>query len=168
MSLIRSGWTTVLLMALASAVAQSFGRFTYGILLPAVRDDMGITNTQAGFIAAANVGAYLLATLLVAWATNRYLLLNVMRLGLIMATLGLLLASVSSSPLMLGMALFIAGVGGAFLWIPAPVIASAALPQGRRPLAVGLMSSGIGLGIVFASILSGVLRSSEGDRKSVV
>ena len=163
MSLIRSGWTTVLLMALASAVAQSFGRFTYGILLPAVRDDMGITNTQAGFIGAANVGAYLLATLLVAWATNRYLLLNVMRLGLIMATLGLLLASVSSSPLMLGMALFIAGVGGAFLWIPAPVIASAALPQGRRPLAVGLMSSGIGLGIVFASILSGVLRSSQGD-----
>ncbi len=163
MSLIRSGWTTVLLIALASAVAQSFGRFTYGILLPAVRDDMGITNTQAGFIAAANVGAYLLATLLVAWATNRYLLLNVMRLGLIMATLGLLLASVSSSPLLLAVALFIAGVGGAFLWIPAPVIASAALPPGRRPLAVGLMSSGIGLGIVFASILSGVLRSSQGD-----
>tara|TARA_B100000809_G_scaffold186401_1_gene184563 strand:+ start:1224 stop:1409 length:186 start_codon:yes stop_codon:yes gene_type:complete len=51
--LIRSGWTTVLLIALASAVAQSFGRFTYGVLLPAVRDDMGITNTQAGFIGAA-------------------------------------------------------------------------------------------------------------------
>ena len=101
----------MLLIALASAVAQSFGRFTYGVLLPAVRDDMGITNTQAGFIGAANVGAYLLGTLLVAWATNRYLLLNVMRLGLIMATLGLLLASVSSSPLLLAMALFVAGVG---------------------------------------------------------
>jgi len=153
----------VLLIALASAVAQSFGRFTYGVLLPAVRDDMGITNTQAGFIGAANVGAYLLGTILVAWATNRYLLLTVMRLGLIMATLGLLLASIASSPFLLAMALFVAGVGGAFLWIPAPVIASDALPPGRRPLAVGLMSSGIGLGIVFASILSGILRSSEGD-----
>ena len=153
----------MLLIALASAVAQSFGRFTYGVLLPAVRDDMGITNTQAGFIGAANVGAYLLGTILVAWATNRYLLLTVMRLGLIMATLGLLLASIASSPFLLAMALFVAGVGGAFLWIPAPVIASDALPPGRRPLAVGLMSSGIGLGIVFASILSGILRSSEGD-----
>ena len=161
--MIRSGWTTVLLIALASAVAQSFGRFTYGVLLPAVRDDMGITNTQAGFIGAANVGAYLLGTILVAWATNRYLLLTVMRLGLIMATLGLLLASIASSPFLLAMALFVAGVGGAFLWIPAPVIASDALPPGRRPLAVGLMSSGIGLGIVFASILSGILRLSEGD-----
>ena len=84
--MIRSGWTTVLLIALASAVAQAFGRFTYGILLPAVRDDMGITNTEAGLIGAANVGAYLLGTMLVAWATNRYLLLNVMRLGLIMTT----------------------------------------------------------------------------------
>ena len=153
----------MLLIALASAVAQSFGRFTYGVLLPAVRDDMGITNTEAGFIGAANVGAYLLGTLLVAWATNRYLLLNVMRLGLIMATSGLILASVANSPLFLAMALFVAGVGGAFLWIPAPVIASDALPPGRRPLAIGLMSSGIGLGVVFASILSGVLRSSEGD-----
>ncbi len=132
-------------------------------MLPAVRDDLGITNTQAGFIGAANVGAYLLGTLLVAWATNRYLLLNVMRLGLIMATSGLLLASVASSPLLLAMALFVAGVGGAFLWIPAPVIASDALPPARRPIAVGLMSSGIGLGVVFASITSGVLRSSEGD-----
>ena len=89
----------MLLIALASAVAQSFGRFTYGVLLPAVRDDMGITNTEAGFIGAANVGAYLLGTLIVAWATNRYLLLNVMRLGLIMATSGLILAGVADSPL---------------------------------------------------------------------
>jgi predicted MFS family arabinose efflux permease len=161
--LIRSGWTTVLLIALASAVAQSFGRFSYGVLLPAIRDDMGISNTQAGFIGAANVGAYLLGTLLVAWTTSHYRLLSVMRLGLIMATSGLLLASVAGSPLMLAMALFVAGVGGAFLWIPAPVIAADAISPGRRPLAVGLMSSGIGLGVVFVSILSGVLRSSEGD-----
>ncbi|MDA0272542.1 MAG: YbfB/YjiJ family MFS transporter [Proteobacteria bacterium] len=153
----------MLLIALASAVAQSFGRFSYGVLLPAIRDDMGISNTQAGFIGAANVGAYLLGTLLVAWTTSHYRLLSVMRLGLIMATSGLLLASVAGSPLMLAMALFVAGVGGAFLWIPAPVIAADAISPGRRPLAVGLMSSGIGLGVVFVSILSGVLRSSEGD-----
>ncbi len=152
-----------MLIALAVAVAQSFGRFTYGVLLPAIRDDLGITNTQAGFIGAANVGAYLLGTLLVAWAANRYLLLNVMRIGLLMATVGLLLASVASSPLLLAMALFVAGIGGAFLWIPAPVIAADALPPGRRSLAVGLMSSGIGLGVVFTSLLSGILRSSEGD-----
>ena len=40
----------MLLMALSAAVGQAFGRFSYGVLLPAVRDDMGISNTLAGFI----------------------------------------------------------------------------------------------------------------------
>ena len=133
-------------------------------MFPAIRDDLGITNTQAGIIGAVNVGTYLIGTLFVAWAANRYLLINVMRLGLVMATAGLMLASVANSALDLAMALLVAGLGGAFVWIPAPVIASNALPFPQRSLAVGLVSSGIGLGIVFASILSGALRSLEGDQ----
>ncbi len=64
--LIQVGWVTVMLVALSAAVGQAFGRFSYGVLLPAVRDDLGITNTLAGLIGAANVGAYLLGTLMVA------------------------------------------------------------------------------------------------------
>lgn len=159
----RFGWTTVLLIALGAAVAQAFGRFSYGLLLPAVRDDMAISNTFAGLLGGANVGAYLLGTMFVAWATSRFKLLAVLRLGLVLATMGLLLAAFASSPYLLGVALFIAGVGGACVWIPAPIIAADALPPARRGLAVGLMGSGIGLGVVFVSILSGSLRSSQGD-----
>jgi|TARA_B110000211_G_scaffold5037_1_gene5567 predicted MFS family arabinose efflux permease len=161
--LLQAGWLTVILIALSAAVGQAFGRFSYGVLLPAVRDDLGISNTLAGLIGGANVGAYLLGTLLVAWATSHYRLINVMRAGLVLATLGLLLASLSSSPWLLAMALFVAGIGGALLWIPAPVIAADALPPSQRRIAVSVMSSGIGLGIMFVSILSGSLRSSQGD-----
>ena len=159
----KLGWTTVILIALAAAVGQAFGRFGYGVLLPAVRDDLGISNTLAGLVGAANVGAYLMGTLMVAWATSRFLLINVMRVGLAFATLGLLIASLAGSPWVLAAGLFVAGIGGAFLWIPAPVIAADALPAHRRPLAVGLMSSGIGVGVMFVSILSGILRPIEGD-----
>ena len=157
------GWSKVLLIALAAAVGHAFGRFSYGVLLPAVRDDMGINNTLAGSIGAANVGAYLLGTIIVAWATSHYRLINVMRLGLSLVTLGLLLASIASGPWMLAAGLFLTGMGGAFLWIPSPVIAADALPSDRRHLAVGWLGSGVGLGVMFASILSGVLRSSGGD-----
>jgi len=160
----RFGWTTVLLIALGAAVAQSFGRFSYGLLLPAVRDDMGISNTLAGIVGGANVGAYLLGTMFVAWATSRFRLLSVLRLGLVLAILGLLFAGLADSPLMLAMALFVAGIGGACVWIPAPIIASHALPAARRGLAVGLVGSGIGLGVAFVSVLSGSLRSSMGDQ----
>ena len=159
----KLGWITVLLIAMAAAVGQAFGRFGYGVLLPAVRDDLGISNTLAGLVGAANVGAYLLGTLIVAWATSRYLLINVMRVGLVFATFGLLIASLAGSPWILAAGLFVAGIGGAFLWIPAPIVAADALPANRRPLAVGMMSSGIGVGVMFVSILSGILRPIEGD-----
>ena len=162
-SFLRSGWTVVLLMALSAAVGQSFGRFSYGVLLPAVRDDMNISNTLAGFIGGANVGAYLVGTLLVSWLAGRYRLLGIMRLGLLMVVVGLFGAAFSSSPLALAAALALAGVGGALLWIPAPVVAADAVASHQRPLAVGMMGSGIGLGVVFASSVSGSLRSSLGD-----
>ncbi|MEC8808731.1 MAG: MFS transporter, partial [Pseudomonadota bacterium] len=132
------GWIIVILVALTAAVGQSFGRFSFGILLPAIRDDLGISNTLVGMLGAANVGAYLLGTLAVAWATSRYRLIKVMRLGLALATLGLLVASVADSAAMLAFSLFVMGVGGAFLWIPAPVIAADAMPASRRSIAVGL------------------------------
>lgn len=162
-SFLSSGWVVVLLMALSAAVGQAFGRFSYGVLLPAVRDDMGISNTLAGFIGGANVGAYLVGTLLVSWIAGRYRLLAIMRLGLLMVVAGLFGAAFSATPLALASALGLAGVGGAMLWIPAPVVAADAIPSDQRPLAVGLIGSGIGLGVVFASSVSGSLRNSLGD-----
>lgn len=153
----------MLLIAAGAAVAQSFGRFAYGLLLPAIRDDLAISNTLAGLIGAANVGAYLLGTLFVAWATSHYRLLSVLRLGLMLSTTGLLLAAVAPSPLLLAAALFLSGIGGACVWIPSPMIASDALPASQRGLAIGLMGSGIGIGVIFVSILGGSLRSSQGD-----
>ena len=160
---IRGGWLVVVIIALAAAVGQSFGRFSFGVLLPAIRDDLGITNTLAGILGATNVGAYLLGTLMVAWATSRYRLINVLRTGIVLATLGLLIAGATKGAWVLALGLFIAGIGGAFLWIPAPVIAADAMPAHRRPVAVALMSSGIGLGVVFVSVLSGNLRVAQGD-----
>ena len=116
-----NGWTIVLFVALGAAVAQAFGRFSYGLLLPAVRDDLGISNTLAGLVGASNVGAYLLGTMLVAWATSRFRLLNVFRIGMILAITGLGLAAIADSPYLLALGLFVAGIGGAFVWIPAPI-----------------------------------------------
>jgi predicted MFS family arabinose efflux permease len=158
-----SGWVVVALIALSATVGHAFGRFSYGVLLPAVRDDLAISNTLAGFIGGTNVGFYLVGTLLVSWMAGRYRLLGIMRLGLVLAVCGLFAAGFSTSPWTLALALAITGVGGALLWIPAPVIAADAIPSNRRPLAVGLMGSGIGLGVMLVSTISGDLRASLGD-----
>ena len=158
-----NGWIMVLLISSATALALAFGRFGYGVLLPAVRDDIGISNTLAGAIAGANAAAYLGGTLLIAWLAGRYRLLSILRAGIALVVLGLLGAAMSTSPQMLMLSLGLAGLGCALVWIPAPVIAADSVAAEKRPLAVGLMSSGIGLGIAFVSTIGGSLRQSAGD-----
>ncbi|MEM7272153.1 MAG: MFS transporter [Actinomycetota bacterium] len=158
-----TGLWAVGIVALGAAVAQAFGRFTYGVLLPAVRDELGISNSIAGLLGTINVGAYLTGTLLVAVATSSRRLLDVMRWGLVCSTVGLVLAAVAPGPIVLAIALAATGIGGAAIWIPAPVVAAGALAPERRSLAVGLMGSGIGLGIVFSGQLSATVRSTMGD-----
>ena len=157
------GWSMVLTIALCAAVAQAFGRFSFGLILPAMRDDLGVSNSVAGAIGGANVGAYLLGTVAVAWATSRFRLLAVMRFGVTLAVGGLVLAAFSDSAISLGTALFIAGFGGACVWIPAPMVAADAVSQQRRGLAVSLTGTGIGVGVVSASLLAAALRSRFGD-----
>ena len=157
------GVGAVILMALLAAIAQSFGRFTYGVLLPAVRDDLGLSNTVAGSLATVNMAAYLLGTLIVAAASSRFRLLSVMRVGLVLAIIGQALATVSPGPVVLGAGLFTQGLGGALTWIPAPVVTADAMAPERRGLAVGFLGAGMGFGVVFAGQLASIVRSTLGD-----
>jgi len=153
----------VLLVALGATVAQAFGRFTYSVLLPAVRDDLGVSNTVAGLLGTANVGAYLLGTLLIIRATAHVRLLSILRFGLVLSLSGLVLAGLAPGSTALAIALVLMGLGGACIWIPSPAIAAAAVPMRRRGLAVGMIGAGIGTGIVFAGRLSEALRGDGSD-----
>ena len=158
-----NGWVIVVLVASVAAIAQAFGRFSYGVLFPAIRDDLQISNTVASLLGASNVGAYLIGTIAVALTTSRFGLLATFRVGMLLATLGLGIAAMSSGPLLLALGLGIAGFGGACVWIPAPAIAADAIETRHRNLAVGLMGSGMGAGIVFVSLLTASVRTSVGD-----
>lgn len=156
------GWGVVLLVALGAAVAQAFGRFTYSVLLPAVRDDLGVSNTVAGLLGTANVGAYLAGTLLIIRATATIRLMTIMRVGFTLSVSGLALAGFAPNGAVLAVGLVVMGLGGACIWIPSPAIAAAAVPPERRGLAVGMIGAGIGTGIVFAGRLSEALRARWG------
>lgn len=157
------GWGAVFLVAIGAAVAQAFGRFAYGVLLPAVRNDLGISNTIAGTLGTVNVGAYLIGSILVAILTSKHRLIDTLRLGFVFSGSGLALAAFSPNAWVLGIALFLTGLGGACIWIPAPAIAADAVAPEQRRLAIALMGAGIGVGIVFSGQISGYIRSDVGD-----
>ena len=111
------GLPAVFLMALTAGVAQSFGRFAFGVVLPALRNDLGISNTIAGSLATVNVAAYLVGTLAVSGLAGHYRLLPIMRLGFVFALGGLALTSVAPGVFILVIAMFASGFGGALIWI---------------------------------------------------
>ena len=157
------GFPAVLLVAGAAGVAQSFGRFAFGVVLPAVRNDLNLSNTVAGSLATANVGAYLAGTLAVAVLAGRYKLLRIMRMGFLVALAGLGLTAIAPNVWVVAIAMLCSGFGGAMIWIPAPVVAAAALAPEKRSIAIGLVGTGMGTGVVFSSQLSSFIRSMSGD-----
>ena len=148
----------ILIMAVvmsSTCVAQSFGRFTWGVTLPGARDELlNGSNTLAGFFGTVNVTAYLLGTLFVSWASSKMQLVQLVRFGLTISTVCLGAAAFATNASVLGVALFGMGLGGAIIWIPAPAIGARVFPPARAGVAVGLVGSGIGIGIVFAGQLA--------------
>jgi len=153
----------VALIALASGVAQAFGRFTYALLLPAIDRDLLQSYALAGLIGTANVAAYLLGVIAVSALARRTAPAVMIRWGLAGTTTGLFLLWQAESALVLGIGLAVTGFAGAFIWVPAPGLAGSVVRPARRGAAIGLAGSGIGAGIVFASGLAAALHSSGGD-----
>lgn len=158
-------WIVVALVMAAACVAQAFGRFTWGVVLPDARDDvLDGSNTLAGFFGTLNVTAYMIGTLAMAWAASRFTLVQLVRIGLTISTSAIAVAAFAPNAPVLGLALFAMGLGGAVIWIPSPAIAARSLPPGRSGLAVGLVGSGIGLGLVFVGQLTAFLdRHGDAD-----
>ena len=154
-----------LVIVLASAmVAQAFGRFTWGVVLPEARDDLlDGSNTAAGLFGSLNVGAYLIGTIVVAWLASRSSLVGLVKIGLVLSTSGLAIASFTTEPVVLAVALVIMGLGGAIIWVPVPGIAARQFSAERRGFATGVAGVGIGLGIVFAGRMAAWLRGGDQD-----
>lgn len=153
----------VLLVALASAVAQSFGRFSYALLLPAINRDLLGSYALAGLVATANVAAYLVGTVAVSALSRRARPAALIQGGLASSVVGLALLTRAGGATELAVGLTLTGIGGAFIWVPAPGLAGSVVRPSRRGAAIGAAGSGIGGGIVFASALASWLQSMDGD-----
>ncbi len=164
----RAVIVTFATIMLAAAVAQGFGRFTFGVVLPDVREDLlGGSNTLGGFVATANTFAYLFGALLVGSLSAKVTPVNSVRIGLAFSVAGLAAAAVAPNPAVLTLAMISMGLGGAAIWIPSPGIASAVVAPRQRGLAVGLTGAGVGIGIIFSGQLNGQIVAGGGNWRDV-
>jgi predicted MFS family arabinose efflux permease len=134
-------------LALGTAAALGIARFGYGLLLPAMREDLGWSLAQAGAMTTANSVGYLAGATLAALCVRRRGATATFRLGLLLTALALA-ATVASGvyPALLA-ARAAAGLGGALVFVAGGVIASRDAADTLSAAPVAVYFSGAGLGI---------------------
>ncbi len=147
-------WLVVVIVAAAAGVAQTFGRFTYSLLLTDVRDDLGLSNTLAGGLGTVNLLAYLTGTVIVTLSVGRTGLETTTKIGIVGSTIGIGLLAWSPTLAIVVVGQVVTGLGGAAVWVTAPSLASASVGPRRRGLAIGLAGTGIGGAMIAASTVA--------------
>lgn len=125
-------------------------RLGFGVILPEMIRDLGLSRTQGGTIFNAYLAAYLCLTPFVGNLTDRYGARRIITaFGALLAAGALLMGTVDA----FGMACLyysVVGAGASAMWTPVLVVVQRWFAPQRRGLALGILSTGYGLG--FAAI----------------
>lgn len=154
-------WLIVAGLALGTAISNGFARFAYGLILPAMREDLVWTYTQAGWINTANAIGYLAGALLGLAMINRLGAARLFNIGMLVLAVALFCSGLTRDFWLLTFWRIVAGMGGAPVFIAAGALASALFrddPE-RNALAIavclaggggaGMFVSGIAIPVVF-------------------
>ncbi len=139
------------------AAAMGIGRFVYTPILPAMMEQLGLSASDAGFIASANYLGYLVGALLFSggWAAGRELL--VLRTGLLASTVLAAAMSLSSGIVAFSIIRFLAGVASAQVMIFLTSIVFARLAAAHRSELQVWHFGGVGLGIAASAAMTGLV-----------
>ncbi|MEU6425121.1 YbfB/YjiJ family MFS transporter [Microbispora sp. NPDC046973] len=147
-------------LALGTASALGLARFAYGLLLPAMRDELHWSLAEAGAMSTANGLGYLLGALVTAVVVRRLGAAATFRWGMVLTALALAVTATSDAYPVLLAARAAAGAAGAAVFVTGGVIASRLAARAASGTPITVYFAGAGLGIV----VSGAGVPPLGDR----
>ncbi len=155
--------TAALVLPLTTVVSHTFGRTTYPLLLPAIKDDLLDSNTAAGIGGTTIYFAYMAGVVLVTVLAGRLEPMTILRAGIAVSAAGLALLALAVNPAMLFAGLGLSSGGGAGIWITAPGLATEDVPPERRGFVIGFLTASIGFGTSLLALGTGAWRSAADD-----
>lgn len=161
--------TVVLCLLTLMYVVSFIDRQIIGILSPVIKEDLGFTDAQLGWLKGlAFAFLYAIAGIPIAWLADRYSRKKIITVALIAwSGFTALTGSVSSFTNMF-LARMGVGIGEAGGSPPAHSMISDLYPKEKRTSALGVYSLGIPIGIGFSYLLAGALVESLGWRGTLI
>ncbi len=151
------GFVILALAVLTVFCALGLGRFGYGMVLPAMQEQLGMTNTQTGALQSWNLVGYVVTVGLTGALAVHYGPRRVMTLALLVVGLAMLATGLASGFGGVAIGRFFAGVGGAAANVPAMGLITAWFAARHRGVATGIGVTGSSLGLIVTGPLVPVL-----------
>jgi predicted MFS family arabinose efflux permease len=137
----------------AYLAAQGFGRFGFGLVLPAMRDGLGLSTGEMGLLAGIGLAAYLVSSVpagaLAARVGTRLVVVG----GLLGTAAGLALTGLASSFLVAALAQSLVGASAPAAIVPLLAFGGRWVGPSYRGRATGLVVAGGGTGLHLAGLL---------------
>lgn len=147
------GWVVVFAGLLVTIGAHGFGRMSYTVILPAMKDGLHFNYTQLGQLATGNFVGYLLMALVGGFLAARFGTRLVIALALALMGITMILTGFAETfGFAFAMRLF-TGLGNGAAYVPAMALGSAWFAMERRGFATGIISAGIGGGTMIAGFI---------------
>jgi predicted MFS family arabinose efflux permease len=159
-------WLVLAGLALGVLVTNGFGRFAYGLILPAMRDDLGWSYAQAGWLNTANALGYVAGAVTTMVALRWVGAGALFRWGLVATAVSLVVTGLVPDLWWQSLWRFLAGLSGALSFSTAGTLAARLFAQNARHNALGiaiLFGSGGGLAIVLAGASLPALLAIRGN-----
>jgi sugar phosphate permease len=133
--------------------AHGFGRMSYSVILPYMKDGLALTYTQVGLIATGNLVGYLLFTTFGGFLAARFGARKVISISLLVTGTGLFCTGFSDTFSFAFVTRLITGMGNGGCFVPMMALPAAWFVTRRRGLAMGIVNTGVCLGLILSGFL---------------
>jgi MFS family permease len=147
------GWIVIFMGFLTTIAAHGFGRMSYTIILPAMKDGLHFNYTQLGLLGTGNFIGYLTMAIIGGFLAARFGTRIVITVALILMGVTMILTGLAQS---FGSAFamrLLTGLGNGASYVPAMALGSAWFAMKKRGFATGIVSAGIGAGTLISGLV---------------
>lgn len=157
------GWIVVFMGLLTTIAAHGFGRMSYTIILPAMKDGLQFNYTQLGLLGTGNFLGYLTMAIIGGFMAARFGTRIVITIAMMLMGITMILTGLAQS---FGFAFamrLLTGLGNGASYVPAMALGSAWFAMKHRGFATGIVSAGIGTGTLISGLVVPHILSAFGN-----
>ena len=147
------GWVILFMSVVTVLGCLGFARFGYTMILPHMKDGLGLTKTQAGNLATGNFVGYLVLAIIGGFLASRYGPRVVISLSMLLIGVAMFLTGLAPNFQMALLWRTLTGVGSGGSNVPAMGLVSAWFGAKRRGLAAGIAAGGSSVGLAITGPL---------------